>query len=472
MKNYKKYMGLLLLIVCTACNDWLNISPATEKKKEEMYSTQDGFRNVLTGAYIRMKSAGLYGEAMTCGTVEYLAQHWDYTTESLGAYLNKYDYKAAVVESNMTSLFNNLYKVIADVNGILEMIDQKKDIFEKNNYELIKGEALTIRAFCHFDLLRLFGPVPGKIPGEPILPYVKIVNIKPNNRQTWTEYTNNLMADLQEAEEYFEKVDPICHYSIADLNSINSRDFRSDDNYMGYRQMRMNYYAVQALKARIYLWMQNPQKALEYAMKIIDAMDNTGEKMYRLGNSKDCSGYDYSFSSEHILNLNVYNLATGLGSSTNYERTEKALTSRLYELGTTDIRFLKLWETVDKSGTAHHYNKKYWQTDDMPSLAKNSIPLIRLYEMYLIALECSPLSTATELYKEMCIARDITPLEITDENRTEILIKEYNKEFYAEGQAFYAYKRLFIEDIYDAEIPGSLETYIIPLPKQEILYAQ
>lgn len=68
--NSKKYMGLLLLLVCIACNDWLDISPATEKKREEMYGTQDGFRNVLTGAYIRMKTSGLYGEAMTCGTVD------------------------------------------------------------------------------------------------------------------------------------------------------------------------------------------------------------------------------------------------------------------------------------------------------------------------------------------------------------------------------------------------------------------
>lgn len=470
--NSKKYMGLLLLLVCIACNDWLDISPATEKKREEIYGTQDGFRNVLTGAYIRMKTSGLYGEAMTCGTVEYLAQHWDYTAETLGAHLNKYDYKAAIVEKSMGSLFNNLYKVIADVNGILEMIDQKKSIFEKNNYELIKGEALMIRAFCHFDLLRLFGPIPGKIPADPVLPYVKTISNKPNERETWTAYTGYLSEDLQQAEEYFEKADPICHYSIADLNSLNSGDFRSEDNYMGYRQMRMNYYAVLALKARLYLWMQNKEKALEYAIKVIDARDNKEEKMYRLGNSKDCSGYDYSFSAEHILNLNVYNLSTGLGASTNYERTEKALTSRLYEAGTTDIRFLKLWETVDKSGVAHHYNIKYRQTDGMPSLAKNSIPLIRLYEMYLIALECSPLPKATELYREMCIARDITPIEINEGNRTEVLIKEYNKEFYAEGQAFYAYKRLFIEDIYDAEVPGSIETYIIPLPSQETLYAQ
>ncbi len=29
-------------------------------------------------------------------------------------------------------------------------------------HDLIKGEALAMRAFCHLDILRLFGPIPGE----------------------------------------------------------------------------------------------------------------------------------------------------------------------------------------------------------------------------------------------------------------------------------------------------------------------
>ena len=60
---------------------------------------------------------------------------------------------------------------------------------------------------------------------------------------------------------------------------------------------------------------------------------------------------------------------------------------------------------------------------------------------------------------------------MTDEaQRTKILVQEYNKEFYGEGQAFYAYKRLAVNDIYWAGVPGSVETYVIPLPKNEAAY--
>lgn len=30
-------------------------------------------------------------------------------------------------------------------------------------YEIIRGECLALRAFLHFDLMRLFGPVPGRL---------------------------------------------------------------------------------------------------------------------------------------------------------------------------------------------------------------------------------------------------------------------------------------------------------------------
>ena len=104
----------------------------------------------------------------------------------------------------------------------------------------------------------------------------------------------------------------------------------------------------------------------------------------------------------------------------------------------------------------------------MPSLAQNTIPLIRLYEMYLIAMECSDLATANDLYKVMCVARDIPSVEIADAAQLQnLLVMEYNREFYGEGQAFYAYKRLGIETIIDSNEPGSAATYVVPLPKAE-----
>ncbi len=463
-------LAFATLLSVTACNDWLDVSPETEKKKEEMLSKESGYRNVLIGAYVRLKSTSLYGEQMSYGVVEMLAQHWNNTSSgSLANYLKKYDYRAATVESAFSSIYGNLFKVIADVNGLLDVIDENKDVFSDNNYELIKGEALALRAFCHFDVLRLFGPMPTNLPSDPILPYVTTVSILPNSKVSYTDFTGKLLNDLTTAETLMKDIDPICFNSIAKLNSSSS----SDDTFWNYRQLRMNYYAVCALKARVYLWMGDKAEALKYAKLVIEAKDDTGKAMYRLGNSDDCASGDLTFSSEYIFNVNVQDLAaTSIGEARGdiYQKSQSTLRNNYYSTGTTDIRYTLMWDYVYDSYNWAYYNyfKKYLQTDGMPSLAQNSIPLIRLYEMYLIAMECSDLTGANGYYQSMCVARDIPNVEIADAAQLQkLLVLEYNREFYGEGQAFYAYKRLGIETIIDSNEPGSAATYVVPLPKEE-----
>ena len=468
----KKFIYIFMLLLggmlsTTACSDFLDVAPETEKEKEEMLSKESGYKNVLIGAYIRMKSTSLYGGEMVYGTAEMLAQHWDNTSKgTLPYYFRLFDYKASEVESALSSIYNNLFKVIADVNGLLEVIDSNKEVFKGNNYELIKGEALALREFCNFDVLRLFGPMPENLPSEAILPYVKQVSTMPNSKVTYTQFTESLLDDLQQAEQLMKDKDPICSKSIAELNSTSS-----DDNFWMYRQMRMNYYAVCATLARVHLWMGSKSEALEYAKIVIDATDATGKQMYRLGNSDDCARGDYTLSSEHIFNMNVKDLSTtSLGTARGYQKTKSQLTSYLYGSGSTDIRLAYMWDYVydDWEWTYYNYFKKYFQSSNMPAISKNTLPLIRLYEMYLIAMECSNYTEATDLYEVMCAARDISPVEITDAvELKDLLIKEYNKEFYGEGQAFYMYKRLGVEQILYTDEPGSVATYVIPLPKNE-----
>ncbi len=466
------FTSILLLVPCplllSSCDDWLDVSPSEQKKKSEMFSKAEGFRNVLTGAYIRMKSNSLYGQEMVCGTIENLAQHWNYSSNTIGSYLNTYNYRATTVENAMAAIYNNLFKVIADVNGLLGDIDN--GILGENDYNLIKGEALALRAFCHFDVLRLFGPMPVAPSSDRILPYVKEVINRPNEFLNYEQFTHELFNDIDEAEACLKKVDPILNKSIATLNTPS----QLTDDFYGYRQMRMNYYAVCALKARVALWTGNKSQALEYARIVINATSPDGAKMFRLGTLNDCASGDKVLSSEHIFNLKVVDISSTLGAGTTYQKTQSQLRSQLYESGTTDIRFVNMWDYVYDSywWTYYNYFVKYVQSDNMPNLAKNVVPLIRLYEMYLIAMECSSISEANSLYTEMTVARNAPALTITSQEQlNELLIKEYNREFYGEGQAFYAYKRMAAEKIYFTNEPGSKDTYVVPLPIQESVYA-
>lgn len=445
---------MLLLCCITACNDWLEVAPQAEKEEAEMFEKEVGFRNVLIGAYIRMKSNNLYGEDLTYGSIEMLAQHWT-NTDDLGKYLKAYNYEQSVVETKINSFYGNLYKVIADVNGLLNNIDARKEMFEGNNFEIIKGEALAIRAFCHFDVLRLFGPIPTNLPEGTILPYVTTVSIVPNRLVSYNDFTTKLLADLDEAERCLEGNDPILTASIKELSTL---EVAQDDNFLCDRQMRMNYYAVCALKARVQLWLGNKNEALKYAQKVIDAKDPNGNVMFRLGSATDCANGDLIFSSEHIFNLNVYNLSDFKISAANTFYTNSTALKYFWASETTDIRRGKMWKEVYDNywWTYYYYMTKYTQATNMPVWAKNSIPLFRLAEMYLIAMECGSIQNANDLYKEVCIARDITPVTFgSTEELSETLILEYNREFYGEGQAFYAYKRLGRSKIFGTSTVGS-----------------
>ena len=75
-----------------SCNDWLDVKPETEMTLEEMYADQQGFQDALTGAYLELKNSSAYGTELMYGTIEYLAQHWDYTAESIQEKISQFNY--------------------------------------------------------------------------------------------------------------------------------------------------------------------------------------------------------------------------------------------------------------------------------------------------------------------------------------------------------------------------------------------
>jgi hypothetical protein len=254
---------------------------------------------------------------MTWSTVEFMARNWD----NVGNYLDinslvNASYADAGARNLTDKIYIKEYKVVADVNSILENIDAKKDIFQDNNYALIKGEALTLRAFAHFDVLRLFGTMPGNPGADPILPYVKEVSKDIVTLSTYDDFAKQVLADLDQAEVLLKDVDPITQFSLAEMNPTvgqgNLPPVISDDYYM-YRQIRMNYYAVLALKARVYNWLvprgdANRVNAARYAQMLIDAKDRLGKPTFRLGELSDSQLGNSSFPSEHIAAVNIFNL--------------------------------------------------------------------------------------------------------------------------------------------------------------------
>ena len=141
----------------------------------------------------------------------------------------------------------------------------------------------------------------------------------------------------------------------------------------------------------------------------------------------------------------------------------------------TDIREQSLWNLLIKTNQAQCYvTNKYKVTEsvDQENPDYKFIPLLRLSELYLIAIETGSEEKAQQLWNDFIFSRnlELAPLPMDGIEREHAIISEYRKEFYAEGCVFYLYKRLNLakEDFLWA--PAELEiNYVLPLPDSEII---
>ncbi|MFR7811308.1 MAG: RagB/SusD family nutrient uptake outer membrane protein [Butyricimonas faecihominis] len=115
----------------------------------------------MAGTYISLSQPELYGRELTFGMVGVLGQEWEKggtldQTSSAYSFFLRYRYDETVSKAIVEKVWGEMYKTIANVNTLIEYTDKKRDVLKGNNYEIIRGEALALRAFIHFDLLRLY----------------------------------------------------------------------------------------------------------------------------------------------------------------------------------------------------------------------------------------------------------------------------------------------------------------------------
>ena len=71
--------------------------------------------------------------------------------------LDRYNYKSTKAVPVIENIWADAYSVIVNANEALDYIDRNRAQLDSVNYRIIKGELLAVRAYMHFDLMRLFG---------------------------------------------------------------------------------------------------------------------------------------------------------------------------------------------------------------------------------------------------------------------------------------------------------------------------
>ncbi|MBQ4445269.1 MAG: RagB/SusD family nutrient uptake outer membrane protein [Prevotella sp.] len=399
----------------TSCDDYLDVTPSDKQTAAQVFASKEGFYTAANGIYDALASDELYGKQMTWEAMDLMAP--SYVTTYSMQYMKSLaanNYSDAYSAPILSSIWKKAYEVILNANLLIDQVDQQQGKLTTVEANCLKGEMLAVRAFLHLDMLRLFGPVPQLGLDKPAIPYNNSSDVFVHDLLTVKEAAEKIIEDLNAAEELL-KNDP-----IIENGPMMSPAQGTESVQLRYRQYRMNYYAVIALKARAYNWVCDAGNAMAQAKRLID--DPKVQQMFPpvdpnklLANS---SNPDRVFSSEVFMGVydkdrdQVYNLyfASTAPVSQRLQPLSTYVTGNLglfnhILLGseTSDYRFQSQWEMASGLGATGYSFIKFKPIDRPDPLDENSeyyyakmIPLITMQEMYYIMLESS--STDMEKY--------------------------------------------------------------------------
>lgn len=495
----------LLLAGATSCTDWLDVKMEDRIMENKLYSENEGFLIALNGVYLKLND--LYTSDLSAGILDVMAQYYNVTANDDHVYkiYAAYKYDDEAFETKNGSIWGKMYEILANINTILLHCDEDGSALQGDYYPIVKGEALALRAMLHFDLLRLYGPVynPSSALTE-CIPYQSDASRNINPLLQAKEVLGKVIDDLEKAAVLLKEKDPIITDGVGvvvpDDNGISHYDF-------SYRQLRLNYYAVQALRARAYLWEGNKTRAYQIAKnEILDKVkvENAEIFPWTTLEAYDKEGKeDYMFSSEVFFAL--YNSKRMEMFSQLFANFLNPRSMRLTFKGeglTGDSKVATLYDDDND------WRRKMWNVsepseqeqanaEEKGEIASNSlyllkyqdfkkdapyngseiyrymVPLIRLSEIYLIAAECSSDPQETRCYiNEIRRHRECQDLVGDDSQLSDAITKEFAKEVIGEGQLFFYYKRLAKEELIagtsaDGTYSMVLSNYVWPLPKVE-----
>lgn len=473
------YMTFVALL-SVSCMKWLDVKPYDKISQDELTSSESGFIKHLNGIYIELNSDILYGGALSVEMIEVMGGAYQIGTDNSvwGNYkdLSEYKYGTEYWRARMNETWNKAYSLILNCNLLLESLGKTDVRFTGDNYKIIKGEALALRAMLHFDLLRLFGPVYSRNPEQPAIPYYKKYSITPNSPLTGSEVAAEIIHDLLEARILLAN-DPVRKEGTRmDGAGENA------DTFLYYRGLRLNYFAVSALLARASLYFGDKESAFRYATEVIDA---SGDGIFPFVDKSLVTGSpddpDRIFSSEVIFALSHSQRNTLFKDYYDPSRIPNCvfrmdndlMGNLIYGGGALtggnqdDYRYRANWVATG----ANRYFYKYSDMKDTGNIRNTMIPMLRLGEMYLIAAEScsSDLGQGIGYVNTLRSARGVSNLPSLT---AETLQYEYIRELYGEGQLFYMYKRMYtriLTSTTESQNPQPSDLiFKVPLPDSEI----
>ena len=242
-------VAVATLLVATSC---LDKYPGSAILEEQSMQTYEDAEQLVTGIYSMFKSGALYN-----GYVTLLPDIQTDMVYAIDGYSNQYGsfwlWQIRSTTSEVESVYAACYSIIANCNLFLERVDSVKantiDDGKLTSLDYYTGEVYTLRALAYSELLKLF--------------------CKAYDPNTAKEEKGVVLRKSYSKSEVAERASLYDSYQFV-LSDLEKAEGLLNSDYDGYSSDYATKALAEALHARVALYMQDWDAAIEYSTRLIE----------------------------------------------------------------------------------------------------------------------------------------------------------------------------------------------------------
>lgn len=305
---------VLTLTAMTSCDDFLTITPTNEIVLDNYWKEKADVESMVASCYTRMSKSDMMARYIVWGELrsDNVNLYSGYTNTDLG-YINSAD----LLADNSYCNWSSFYETINNCNIVLKHAPAVMEIdpnFTEGDLQPVLAEMLTLRALCHFYLLRTFRDIP-------------------------------YMTKAVESDEDVEDVaqvnpDSVLSNIIVDLNKAKNMAMASDGYSKDvWNRGRITKDAVNSLLADVLLWRASMNSSVADYQACVDVCNTVinskiQEEKNRLIKEGHITTIDETQTSKYPLIEDDADVATGLEESKAYTEIfgEGNSTESIFEL--------------------------------------------------------------------------------------------------------------------------------------------
>lgn len=441
------YFLIALLSICflfIRCEDFLEPeTPLGQIEQQNVFTNETTATAAITTLYGKLRDGGFLsghpsGNNFLFG---FYADELDYYSNPGFATESFYLHQVMPSNTALSDIWNIPYNIIYSTNAVLEGIESTSSLPEDLKKQL-RGEALFVRAFCHFHLVNSFGDVP----------YIKTTDYSLNasvSRMPSQKVYDNILADLLEAKSLL------------------------GTEYIDSERVRPNSLVVSALLARVYLYRQDWANAELESTRLMSnslfTLDTDINNVFLKDSPSTIWQFKPRIQGDNTVEASIFILANGPPTST-------ALNPDLImDMEDEDLRKTNWIGEVSDGSQSWYFPFKYKQQFNTGTSLEYS-KVFRLEEQYLIRAEARAMSgNISGAQQDLNLVRNRAGLDNTTASTAEQLLdailSERRFELFTEfGHRWFDLRRTGMAEEVLAPIKSNWKNtdVLLPIPESEL----